>query len=379
MTLFELKEKMAELSASISEDAAWIAEKAADPATPMEEIKKKTAHRDDLQARFDLLKKEHDRQETIQKTAIQQQVCCSEKDQKTRAKAAFYRDALNGTVKKTYEGLGAIPAANADLGNGSKLLPTNVSNELLTEPVEENPLREIEPCTNIKGLEEQKLSFTIEDEKLADVTDQEVAKEIETSGDTIEYGRYKTKITATIKDTVLYGSDHDLVTAVENALRSGLAIKEKIGAFRTVADTTHDHQSFYLTNIKVVEGDTIIDAIINAWADLPEAFSTNASVVMRKTDYYAGIRELANGSEALFGKKPEEVIGIPVKFCEKAVHPVVGDFRFSKQNYDGDAVFETDKDAKKGEYYFVLTAWGDHQIRLKSAFRVAKKKQQPLP
>ena len=40
-------------------------------------------------------------------------------------------------------------------------------------------------------------------------------------------------------------------------------------------------------------------------------------------------------------------------------------------NYDIGTIFETDKDAKKGEYYWVLTAWGDQQIRLKSAFRLA--------
>ena len=283
------------------------------------------------------------------------------------AKAAFYRAAITGgDVKKAYEGLGGIPAATADLGYGENLLPKNVSSELLTEPVEENSLREVEPVSNISGLEEPKLMFNIEDAE----------------GDTVAYGRFKTKIVATVKDTVLHGTDTDLVGAIEAALRSGLAIKEKMRAFAPATgsgayDAAHKHMSFYqendgVTAIKTVTGTNLISAIINAWADLPEAFAANAKCVMRKQDYFREIRDLANNNDTLWGKKPEDVIGIPVIFNDRAVTPVVGDFRYSKQNYDIGTIYETDKDAKKGEYYFVLTAWGDHQIRLKSAFRLAK-------
>lgn len=190
-------------------------------------------------------------------------------------------------------------------------------------------------------------------------------------------GGVKTKIVATVKDTVLHGTDTNLVTTIENALRSGLAVKEKINAFRTVSDTVHDHMSFYLNGIKKVKGDNLIQAIINAWADLPEVFATNATCVMRKSDYYAAIQTLANGTESLWGKKPEDVIGIPVVFNDRAVIPIVGDFNYARQNYDIGTIYETDKDAKKGEYYFVLTAWGDHKIRLKSAFRLAEVNANP--
>ena len=375
-TLFELKEKMATMQAAINADAEWIAEKAADPNTSMDEINAKKTHRDEMTARFELLKKEHDEMETAQRTAVAMKsgsgAGMDEKTVRIKAKANFYRAALTGgDVKKAYEGLGAIPGANADLGNGDSLLPTNMSAELLLEPLEENSLRSIEPVSQITGLEEPKLLFDIEDTDLADVTDKDAAREIEMEGDTITYGRFKTKITATIKDTVLHGSDYDLVTAVENALRSGLAIKEKINAFRATSNTTHDHMSFYLNSIKEIEGADLIQAVINAWADLPEAFATNAKCVMRKSDYYAAIQKLAN-SDNLWGKKPEDVIGIPVVFNDRAVTPIVGDFRYSRQNYDIGTIFETDKDGKKGEYYFILTAWGDHRIRLKSAFRLAK-------
>lgn len=390
MTLFELKEKLATLNTQIKVDADWIAEKAADPSVSMEDIKAKTAHRDELTERRDLLQKQHDEMEAQQKTALKNQALKNqinstgdpEKDDMLKAKAAFYKAALVGgstaEVRKAYEGLGAIPTADGDLGGGENLLPTNMSNELITEPFETNSLRTVEQVTQITGLEEPKLLFSIEDADLEDITDKDTAKEIEMEGDTVTYGRFKTKIVATVKDTVLHGTATNLVGTIENALRSGLAQKEKMRAFATTADSAHKHMSFYTKEdasgekaIKAVGGDNLVDAIIKAIADLPDSFSENASVVMRKSDYFSEINKLANNSATLWGKKPEDVIGYPVIFNDRAVVPIIGDFRYARMNYDIGTIYETDKDAKKGEYYFVLTAWGDHQIKLASAFRTA--------
>lgn len=376
MTLFELKENMATLKSAILQDAGWIAEKAADPATAMEEITAKKAHRDELQARFDMLKAEHDAMEAKQHEAVKQ-APCDAAGEKMKRKADFYRAALTGqTAKKDYSGLGGIPVASADLGNGNNLLPKNVSHELLSDPIQENPLRQICRVTNITGLEEPKLGFTIEDADIGDVTDAQTANEITMEGDTVSYGRLKMKVNATVKDTVLHGTETDLVSAIENNLRSALAYREKYFAFlpkeTCTTDTTHAHMSFYAADaVKSVEGEDLYRAIVNAYADLDDKFAANASVVMKKADYYQMIAALTNTAEALFTDKPAKILGIPVVFCDKATTPVVGDFSYYGINYDIGAIYESDKDAKKGEYYFVFTAWGDQQIRLKSAFRLA--------
>lgn len=390
MTLFEMKEKLNTLKSAILADANWLAEKAADPSTKMEEIKEKQAHRDELQARYDTLKAEHDRMEAEQKAAVAARAVAdgnmTAEQNLIAAKAAFYRAVFSGKAidTKAYEGLGAIPAANADLGSGDKLLPTNLARELLIEPFEINPLRTIARITNITGLEEPKLGYTIEDADLADVTDKQTANEIALSGDTVTYGRLKAKVSATIKDTVLHGTDVDVVNAVEGALRAALAKREKYFAFLPAAscasDSTHKHMSFYngtisegVTTYEITAktGATMYDAIVAALGDLADDFAVGASVVMKKSDYYAMVQGLANNSESLFGDKPASILGYPVRFCDKATIPVVGDFSFYGINYDIGTIFETDKDAKKGEYYWVLTAWGDQQIRLKSAFRLA--------
>lgn len=389
-TLFEFKEKMNTLAAQIQADADWIAEKAADPAVSIDDINAKKQHRDEMQARYDMIKAQHDELEEKQRTSIATKAArgaTNEKDALVKAKADFYRNALaGGNTRKSYEGLGAIPAANADLGSGDKFLPANMSNELLMEPFEINPLRDIVHVTNITGLEEPKLGFTIEDADIADVTDKQTAKEIELEGDSVVYGRMKMKVSATIKDTVYHGTDLDIVSAVEGKLRSGLAKREKYFAFQsaesidTNSDTAHAHMSFYngtvsgddvTYDITVKTGSTMYEAIVNALADLADDYAANARVVMKKSDYFTMIKDLTNDSEALFGSKPAAILGYPVVFCDKATIPVVGDFSYYGINYDIGAVYETDKDAKKGEYYFVFTAWGDQQIRLKSAFRLA--------
>lgn len=379
MTLYELKEKLATLNAQISVDANWIAEKAADPTVTMDEIKAKTAHRDELTERRNLLQKQHDELEEQQRQALASQVKGSsgntEKDDEIKNKAGFYRAIAFGdkeTAKKTYAGLGGIPALSSDLGNGSNLLPVNLSNELITEPFEQNSLRNVEETSQVAGLEEPRLTFAIDDEDLlGDVVDFETAKEIETATDLVTYGRYKTKVKIEVADTVVYGTDTNLVTTIENGLRSAIARKEKLRAFAQSPDETHKHMSFYANEIKGVTGTTVVAAIMAALGDLDDLFRANASVVMRSADWYTYLQTLTNQSDTLFTAKPQDVLGVPVVFNDKAVIPVIGDFRFAKQNYDPTVVLDSDKDVDKGVFKYVLTAWGDHQIKLKSAFRLA--------
>ncbi len=379
VTLFDLKEKMATLQAQISADAEWIAEKAADPTTSMEDINTKKTHRDDLASRFNLLKAQHDEMEEQQRQALAMQQKSStgdtEKDAVVKTKAAFYRGVAFGDkegVKKTYQGLGAIPAGSSDFGSGSNLLPTTLSNELITEPFEENSLRGVEETSQIAGLEEPRLTFAIDDEDLLeDVVDAETAKEIQTSSDLVTYGRLKTKVKIQVADTVVYGTDTNLVSTIENGLRSALARKEKLRAFAKSADDAHKHMSFYMIGIKGVTGATVVAAIMAALGDLDDMFRANAKVMMRAADWYTYVQTLSNTAGELFTAKPEEVLGVPVIFNDKATIPIVGDFRYSKQNYEPAAVLDSDKDVDTGMYKYVLTAWGDHRIKLKSAFRLA--------
>lgn len=380
MTLFEMKEKLNMLKAAILADANWLAEKAADTSVTMEEIEEKKAHRADLQNRYDTLKAEHDRMEEEQRISIAidagKGAGMTEKDVRVKAKANLYRALLDGdkaSIEKAYTALGAIPALDADLGNGSKLLPTTLQNELIVEPREMNPMRDVVRMSNIRGLEEPKLIIDL-DGGYDDVTDKQTAREIELEGDTVVYGRHKVKVKAKISDTVVHGTDLNLVTEVESALRDGLAINEMNRMFAASPTSDYEGMSFYSSanGITVKTGATKQAAIAAALADLPLAFRRNAKIVMSAADWFDMWGTNLNQSGMYFENRPQQLFGKEVILVDDATDPVVGDFDYCRINYDIDTIMDVDKDVDAGLYKYVLTAWYDIKIRLKSAFRIAR-------
>ena len=263
---------------------------------------------------------------------------------------------------------------------GEKLLPTTMSDQLLMEPLVKNPLREISTYTNLMNLEVPKISFQLDDDDF--IADTETAKEMKSTGDVVKFERHKFKVFAPVSETVLRGTDVNLVQSVERALESGLAAKEKKVAFTKTPKPGEEHMSFYqsgATAIKEVEGANIYEAIVNALADLHEDYRENAKIVMNYADYTKVVKFLNNGNSTYFAAPPETVWGKKVIFVDAATDPIVGDFSYSHFNYDLDVLFERDKNVRTGIEDFVLTAYVDHQIKLKSAFRIAKVSVTPEP
>ena len=263
-------------------------------------------------------------------------------------------------------------ALGTDSNGGDKILPKTMINELLYEPMSRNPLRTISTFTNITNLEIPKIAFTLSDDDFLN-SDSATAKELESSSDTIVFDRNKFKVFCDITETVLNGTNTNLVSTVESALESGLAKKEKSVAFESTSPT---EMSFYYQKsgnyvISAIKGKTLYEAIISALADLEDDYAQNATIVMKKSDYFSIILFLANGNTALYSAQPEQILGAPVVFCDLAKIPVVGDFKYSHFNYDLDMLYDRDKNVKTGMESFVLTAWIDHKIKMKSAFRLA--------
>lgn len=286
-------------------------------------------------------------------------------------KGVLYRSIISGNpipeeVKRTLFGAGLTSSVG-----GEKIIPTTLTKELLYEPLKDNPLRQIMTITNIRGLEIPKISYEIEDSNF--VKDDETAKEIKLTGDKVTFGRFKFKIMCKVSDTILNGTDTDLVSYIEGALKEGLAEKEKYCIFKT-ATSGEEHMNIYSTSnkIKEVEGDTLFKAIKNALSDLNDKYYERATIVMKRSDYNNMIDELSNNNTDFYTRQPDQVLGTRVIFCEEATKPIVGDFSQLHLNYDIDAEFDSGKNIEKGEQIFVLTAWADIKVKLSSAFRIAK-------
>jgi len=374
-TLFELKQNMATIGQQLQKVENELSQKAIDTTASMDDIKALQTSKSDLQMRFNVIKDQHDQMEAEQKAKFSQnQGIQGVEDPKQRvieAKAELVRATMTGKPLSN-EVLQVLGDNTTPATGGEKLLPKTVSDTLLHEPFVKNPLRNISAFTQETNLEIPKISFQLNDDSF--IGDTETAKEIAATGDTVAFGRHKFKVFVPISETVLNGTNTNLVATVDRALESGLAAKEKKVAFATTPVTGEEHMSFYSTqnNIKKVQGENKYKAIKNAIADLHEDFRENAKIVMSYKDYSDIIEFLANGNATLYSAQPEQVLGKPVEFVDAAINPVVGDFQYSHYNYDLAMLRDRDKDVKTGIELFVLTAWMDHQIKLKSAFRIAE-------
>lgn len=381
-TLYELKQNLVTIGQQLQKVEEDLSQKAIDPAASMEDIQALQKSKDDLKARFDVIKEQHDKMEAEQKAQIEQQKqnqglsgVVDQKEKVVKAKAELIKNVMaNKPVSgEIYQALG-----DDSQTGGGKFLPKTVANDIIAEPLVKNQLRDISTFTAITNLEIPKVNFTLDDDDF--IADKETAKELKATGDVVTFGRNKFKVFAGVSETVLQGTHTNLVSHVENALQSGVAAKERKVAFAEKPKTGEEHMSFYAAGIKEIEGDDLYQAIRKAIADLHEDYRENATIVMRYQDYSDIIEKLANGNATLYSAQPEQVLGKRVVFSDAAVQPIVGDFSYSHFNYDiGTTLYERDKDVKTGIEQFVVTAWFDHQIKLKSAFRIAKVKKEETP
>ena len=373
-TLYELKQNMATIGQQVAKIDTDLTAKAIDPQATREEIKGLQEQKADMQARFDVIKAQHDQMEAEQKAKFAQNPLAQIDDPKEKRTEAF-ASLVRSTVRNQpveHEIYAALGDNTNPATGGEKFLPKTVAQEIITEPMVKNPMRELITVTNIVNLEIPKLAYTIDDDNF--IADTETAKELKLEGSTVTFGRFKSKVFAGVSETVLAGTHTNLVSHVENSLRSGLAAKEKKVQFAATPKAGEEHMSFYSTQngIKEVEGANLYKAIKAAIADLHEDYRENARIVMSFADYSEIIETLANGNTTLYAAQPEQILGKPVVFVDAATKPIVGDFSYAHLNYDLNVLYETDKDVKTGVNAFVLTAWFDHRIKLKSAFRIAK-------
>lgn len=374
-SIYAMQESVLNLYNELESVNNWLSDNAGNPEVKIEEIRAKQARRDELKERHDIAAAALEAAKAQQRAQMERKPApaADPKADQVKATAQFYRAALRRdqpAIREAMAKLGAVPTGDSTLGYGENLLPTNLSRTLIHEPFDTNPMRGIIRITSITGLEVPKIAYTIDDD--AFVNDKTNAKEMDLTASKVSFGRHKTKIYTAVSDTMMLSEDVGLVQYINNALASGLASKEKKVMFAASPASGEETMSFYSTQnaLKKIEAATLYDAIVGALSDLNDQFLGNAKLVMKRGDYLAMIKELANQSATLWGAKPEDVLGVPVVFCDAATTPILGDFNFAQLNYDPNTTFDSDKEILSGDSRFVLTAWFDFKILLSSAFRL---------
>ena len=305
----------------------------------------------------------------------------SEKDKIVASKANVIRGMIKKeSVADDLKALGGSYFLNAlsthpSTGQGgATILPKTTASEAIVEPKKVNKLRDYIRVSHESNLEIPKLTFSIADD--AFIEDEATAKELKVNGSTVTFGRFKSKVFCDVSETMLLGTDINLVSEVEAGLDSAVQTKEKKQLFGTALPENEKHMSFYEKNggsytIPSVTGETKYLAIKKAIADLGEDYRENAHIIMTYADYLDIIEALANGNATLFMAQPEQILGKPVIFIDAATIPIVGDLQFVQINYHPETISDSDKNVKTGMNTFALTAWYDIQFRLRSAFRLA--------
>lgn len=373
--IYAMQESVLNLYNELESVNNWLSDNAGNPEVKIEDIRAKQARRDELKERYDIAAAALEAAKAQQRAQMERKPApaADPKADQVKATAQFYRAALRHdqpAIREAMAKLGAVPTGDSTLGYGENLLPTNLSRTLIHEPFDTNPMRGLIRITSITGLEVPKIAYTIDDD--AFVNDKTNAKEMDLTASKVSFGRHKTKIYTAVSDTMMLSEDVGLVQYINNALASGLASKEKKVMFAASPASGEETMSFYSTQnaLKKIEAATMYDAIVGALSDLNDQFLGNAKLVMKRGDYLAMIKELANQSATLWGAKPEDVLGVPVVFCDAATTPILGDFNFAQLNYDPNTTFDSDKEILSGDSRFVLTAWFDFKILLSSAFRL---------
>jgi len=378
-TLFEIKQNMATIGQQVAKYDSELTAKAIDPQATREDIQAIQKAKEDMQARFDVIKAQHDAMEKEQAAKFNAQgnihAVTDPKEQKVKAKAELIKAVIRNERPST-DVMAVLGDRNTPPSGGENLLPKTVSTGLILEPLARNPLRDIITVTNITNLEIPKVAFTLGDDDF--IADTETAKELEATGSLVSFGRFKFKVFAGVSETVLNGTETNLVASVENALRSGIAAKEKKVMFAATPAVGEEHMSFYSTQNAIVavegngatQGAATYNGIKLALGALHEDYRENATIVMSYAAYLEMLEQLANNSTTLFGVQPEQIFGKPIVFTDAAVRPIVGDFTYSHLNYDLGVLYDRDKNVRTGIEDFVITAWLDHRIKLTSAFRL---------
>ena len=305
----------------------------------------------------------------------------SEKDKIVASKANVIRGMIKKeSVADDLKALGGSYFLNAlsthpSTGQGgADILPKTTASEAIVEPKKVNKLRDYVRISHESNLEIPKLTFSIADD--AFIEDEATAKELKVNGSTVTFGRFKSKVFCDVSETMLLGTDINLVSEVEAGLDSAIQTKERKQLFGTALPENEKHMSFYEKvssnyTIPAVTGETKYLAIKKAIADLGEDYRENAHIIMTYADYLDIIEALANGNATLFMAQPEQILGKPVIFVDAATIPIVGDLSYLQINYHPETISDSDKNVKTGMNTFALTTWYDIQFRLRSAFRLA--------
>lgn len=293
------------------------------------------------------------------------------------SRAASFRDAMGGYFRAAMTGVAlsasmmaalSVPVTvGANPGNG--LLPVSVSSELINDLYDDGGLLAAITVTQIPGLRLPKVT-TAETATDAALESGATATEHTMTDGVLNFGRFPARDVISVPSSVLRGTNTDLAGYIEAKLQEIHRERMYRRMLSTTAAGDYAHMSVYnaAVGVKTVTGATKYEAILAALAALPLNARRVAKVLMTPADYYAMVKELANGAQALFGGVAQQMLGFEVVLCEGVGKIIVGDLKTIHVNYDDVLGMDVDKVVRTGVTDTVL--YGDYDIQIEDANRL---------
>lgn len=381
--LFDMRAEAATVGEHVKEVKNAYLDVLKDPKATKEDIEKAKGAVDTAQIRFDGLDKEVKDLEAKNKARLAKTAedTDSPKNQLIKNYADIWRSAANGKKIAYKEFKDATTVNGLGEPSGNNFLPVSVSNDLISEPAVTNPLRSVATYSQLVNLEIPRADIDDQD-AFGAIQDGASAKEIALKGSMVKFGRFYSRVKIGLSDALLRGTDLPLVQFAQSHLQNSASLKELARAFADTSASGYPadevHMSLYDASnaVKNVTGADLFEAISNAGADLADAYQDKAVIFMQRADYNQIIKTLANGSATLYGAQPQQILGYPVNFTSY-VQPgtaIIGDFSQYHVNYDPvSSYIDQWLDHDTGITYEQVVLYVDAQVKLASAFRIAKK------
>lgn len=194
MNIYELRQETYNAGQALKDIEDALAKAATDPdPKALEDIKALNQKKDGAALRYNTLKERYDKAKEAQSDEIKNKLAEAKdkqvempsdpKQRLIKAEAAWIRKTVRPDNAEFQEKWNTVKQELKDdtTSNGAKLLPVNVSNQLVSEPFATNPLRDMETVSTITNLILPRISYEIADDSF--VNDGEVAKEMSLKGD----------------------------------------------------------------------------------------------------------------------------------------------------------------------------------------------------
>lgn len=255
-------------------------------------------------------------------------------------------------------------------GNGGYLLPKTVSDQIIRDIADDGGILSEITVTSVHGLEMPKVATTdVDGDDVADGTD---APEATMTANMLTFGRYPYSKAVVVPNSLLSDTNTAIQSYIDTRHQEMMRDRMCKRIFAAAATGNYTHMSVYHADngVKTVTGETLLDGIMDALAELPSKPQGTYKVALTMGQWMGMIRTLANGAVALFSDPTRQIVGFTPVISSYVSKVLVGNLKTIHLNYDSPITYEAERHARPRITDFVLSCAYDIQVEQPELLRI---------